>query len=75
MSGSARSTDARERSSVDPHAQQPPDTKQRTIEHGAQEYFRREGSPADVRQAGQPPQGGDAEPAPGNSEDEHDPER
>jgi len=48
---------------VDRHAQQPPDTKQRAIEHGAEEYYRREGSVAESERAGQPLEGGDAEPS------------
>lgn len=56
-----RRTPVRAASGVDPHARQPPDTKQRAIEHGAEEYYRREGSVAEAERAGQPLEGGDAE--------------
>jgi len=42
-------------------ARQAPDAKQRAIEHGAEEYYRREGSPAESERAGRPFIGGDAE--------------
>jgi len=38
-----------------------PDAKHRAVEHGAEEYYRREGSPAESEDAGRALVGGDAE--------------
>jgi len=51
---------------TDPTAKQTTDAKERTIEHGAEEYYRREGAPAEGERAGQPFVGGDAEPPKGH---------
>jgi hypothetical protein len=51
---------------TDPSAQQTTDEKERTIEHGAEEYYRGEGSTAEGERAGQPFVGGDAEPPKGH---------
>jgi hypothetical protein len=59
--GTDGSESAQADTGVDRHAKQPPDTKQRAIEHGAEEYYRREGSVAESERAGQPLEGGDAE--------------
>lgn len=40
-----------------PELQQPPDTKERAIEHGAETFYREQGAPSD----GQPPEAPDAE--------------
>jgi hypothetical protein len=51
---------------TDPSAKQTTDAKERAIEHGAEEYYRREDSVAEVERAGQPLVGGDAEPPKGH---------
>jgi hypothetical protein len=51
---------------ADPSAKQTTDAKERAIEHGAEEYFRREGTPSEGERAGQPFVGGDAEPPKGH---------
>lgn len=61
MTSRSDDTQSARRTAIDPHAQQPPDTKQRVIEHGAEEYYRRETSVAESERAGQPREGGDAE--------------
>jgi hypothetical protein len=63
----ARHTSHQAADATDPSAKQTTDAKQRTIEHGAEEYFRHEGSPAEGERAGQPFTGGDAEPPKGQS--------
>jgi hypothetical protein len=51
---------------TDPSAKQTTDAKERTIEHGAEEYYRREDSAAEGERAGRPFVGGDAEPPKGH---------
>jgi len=70
MSGSdsgqvARHTSHRAADATDPSAKQTTDAKERAVEHGAEEYYRSEGSPAEGERAGQPLIGGDAEPPKG----------
>jgi hypothetical protein len=61
MSRADSDTSDRTLGDSDPNAKQATDAKHRTIEHGAEEYYRREGSPAEHRRAGQAFTGGDAE--------------